>query len=326
MQKTALEVPAETKPGAAGEASPSHSLFRRVGKTIRTYRLGDLLVAAGMLREEDLQTALALQKQNREPLGRILVREGYVSAIQLYRKLAEQWCIKASTAGVAFMLQTFTPSVARADDGGSQQVRLAAAFSPASVKPALPHIHKPKLFGSTEIRANDLSAFTKWTTVMTRFEQQMQTAGTNMQMQAWKAKLQSLKNSSPRDQIAAVNDYVNLVRYVEDSQNYGVSDKWATPVEFFAKGGDCEDFAIAKYASLRALGFSTDQLRIAIVQDKIKNIPHAILIVYTEQGTYVLDNQDKRLRSSAEVTRYKPVFSINATHWWLHRLPSGKQS
>lgn len=326
MQKTVLEAPVETAPAITGENAPSQSLFRRVGKTIRTYRLGDLLLAAGMLREEDLQTALALQKQTREPLGRILVREGYVSAVQLYRKLAEQWCIKASTAGVAFMLQTFTPSVARADDGGNQQVRLAAAFSPASVKPALPHINKPKLFGSTEIRANDLSAFTKWTTVMARFEQQMQTAGTSMQMQAWKTKLQSLKNSSTRDQIAAVNDYINYVSYVEDSRNYGTSDKWATPVEFFAKGGDCEDFAIAKYASLRALGFSTDQLRIAIVQDKIKNIPHAVLIVYTEEGTYVLDNQDKRLRSSAEVTRYKPVFSINATHWWLHRLPSGKAS
>jgi predicted transglutaminase-like cysteine proteinase len=161
---------------------------------------------------------------------------------------------------------------------------------------------------------------------MTRFEQQMQTAQATPQMQAWKAKLQSLKNSSTRDQIAAVNDYINYVSYVEDSQNYGTSDKWATPIEFLAKGGDCEDFAIAKYASLRALGFSTDQLRIAIVQDKIKNIAHAVLIVYTEQGTYVLDNQDKRLRSAAEVTRYKPVFSINATYWWLHRVPSGKAS
>jgi predicted transglutaminase-like cysteine proteinase len=326
MEYKTFGIPAKEQPASGERSLPGKGLFRRVGQSIRTYRLGDLLVAAGMLSADNLAFALSLQKQTREPLGRILVREGFVTPVQLYSKLAEQWCIKASTAGVAFMLQTFTPSVARADDGGSQHVRLAAAFSPASVKPALPQAHKPKLFGSTEIRATDLSAFTKWTAVMTRFEQQMQTAQTTPQMQAWKAKLQSLKNSSTRDQIAAVNDYINLVRYVEDSQNYGISDKWATPIEFLAKGGDCEDFAIAKYASLRALGFSTDQLRIAIVQDKIKNIAHAVLIVYTEQGTYVLDNQDKRLRSAAEVTRYKPVFSINATYWWLHRVPSGKAS
>lgn len=326
MQQTAFEAPAGGQPATAKGAPPAKSLFRLVGNNIRSHRLGDLLVGAGLLDERDLGLALALQKQTREPLGRILVREGFVTPAQLYRKLAEQWCMKASAAGVAFMLQTFTPSVARADDSGNQQVRLAAAFSPASVKPVLPHINKPKLFGSMEIRANDLSAFTKWTSVMKRFEQQMQTAHQSPQIQAWKAKLQSLKDSSTRDQIAAVNDYINYVSYIEDSRNYGVTDKWATPVEFFAKGGDCEDFAIAKYASLRALGFSTDQLRIAIVQDKIKNIPHAVLIVYTEEGTFVLDNQDKRMRSSAEVTRYKPVFSINATNWWLHRVPSGKAS
>jgi len=323
MQHTAFD----RQDGKTAAAQPAATgLFRRVGQSLRTYRLGDLLVASGLLSADNLSFALAVQKQTREPLGRILVREGFVTPAQLYRKLAEQWCMKASAAGVAFMLQTFTPSVARADDGGSQQVRLAAVFSPASVKPALPQVNQPKLFGSTEIRASDLSAFTKWTSVMARFEQQMQTGQSAPQIQAWKAKLQSLKNSSTRDQIAAVNDYINLVSYVEDSRNYGVSDKWATPVEFFAKGGDCEDFAIAKYASLRALGFSTDQLRIAVVEDKIKNISHAVLIVYTEDGAYVLDNQDKRLRSVAEVTRYKPIFSINATHWWLHRVPSGKTS
>jgi len=316
----------EGRTASGGPVTPSKNLFRRVGQSIRTYRLGDLLLDAGMLSADNLTQALALQKETHEPLGRILVRAGFVSPAQLYRKLAEQWCLKASTAGLAFMLQTFTPAAARADDNNSQQVRLAAVFSPTPVKPALPQMHQPKLFGATEIRAADLSAFTKWTSVMKRFEQQMQTAQTAPQIRAWKAKLQSLKNSSPRDQIAAVNDYINDVSYVEDSRNYGTSDKWATPVEFFARGGDCEDFAIAKYASLRALGFSTDQLRIAVVQDKIKNIPHAVLVVYTEQGPYVLDNQDKRLRSSTDVTRYKPIFSINAAAWWLHRMPSGKPS
>lgn len=300
--------------------------IRRVGGSFRTYRLGDLLVGAGLLTEENLQKALALQSQRRQPLGRILVDEGYVSAVQLYRKLAEQWCIKTSAAGVAFMLQTFTPtSSARADDGGTA-VRLAAAFSPAASQPALKKLDRPKLFGSMEIRSNDISSFTKWTTVMARFEQQMKTAGGDMQMQAWKAQLQSLAGSSAREKVAAVNTYINQISYIEDIKNYGKSDHWATPVEFFRKGGDCEDFAIAKYASLRALGFTTEQLRIAIVQDKIKNIAHAILIVYTEEGTFVLDNQDKRLRHAAEVSRYQPVFSINATNWWLHRLPAGANS
>lgn len=301
------------------------SFLRRIGGSFRTHRLGDLLVGAGLLSEAQLHKALSLQSTRKQPLGRILVEEGYISALQLYRKLGEQWCIKTSAAGVAFMLQAFTPSASRADDGGTH-VKLAAAFSPALSQPAQKAIDKPKLFGSSEIRSKDISAFTKWTTTMARFEQQMKSAGGDAQMLAWKSHLQSLTNASARDKVAAVNNYINQISYIEDSKNYSQSDYWATPVEFFRKGGDCEDFAIAKYASLRALGFSTDQLRIAIVQDKIKNIAHAILVVYTEDGTYVLDNQDKRLRHAAEVTRYQPVFSINASHWWLHRLPVGANS
>ena len=60
-----------------------------------------------------------------------------------------------------------------------------------------------------------------------------------------------------------------------------------------------------------------------IVQDKVKNIPHAILLVYTAEGVYVLDNQDKRTLQSEKVTRYQPIFSINSANWWLHRGPAG---
>lgn len=309
-----------------GAQVPRAGFFRRVGGAFRTCRLGDLMLAAGLLTEAQLQSALALQSSRRQPLGRILVEEGYVTAVQLYRKLAEQWCIKTSAAGVAFMLQAFTPSAARADDGAETHVRLAMAFSPAAVQPTLKNIEKPRLFGSSEVRSSDISSFTKWTTVMARFERQVKSSSGDMHMRAWKEKLQTLSGATAREKVAAVNSYINQVKYIEDNKNYGVSDYWATPLEFFSKGGDCEDYAIAKYASLRALGFSTDQLRIAIVQDKIKNIAHAILIVYSEEGTFVLDNQDKRLRHAAEVTRYQPVFSINAASWWLHRLPAGANS
>ena len=44
-------------------------------------------------------------------------------------------------------------------------------------------------------------------------------------------------------------------------------DYWETPVEALWKGaGDCEDYAIAKYFSLRHLGVSSDKLRITYVK------------------------------------------------------------
>lgn len=312
-------------PEASKKPTIRHSFIRAVGQALRcNYRLGDLLVRGGLINEGQLLQALSVQKETREPLGTILVRKGAISSVQLYRKLAEQWCLRVSAAGVALMVETMTPAAAMADDTVSNPVRLAAAFSPAAVKPlAAPAPNA--LFGSTEIKSTNISAFTKWTSVMKRFEDQMKTSAASApRVQMWKNSLNQLKGKSAREQIEGVNNYINSVRYVEDKDNYGKSDQWATPTEFLAKGGDCEDFAIAKFASLRALGFTSDQMRIAIVQDKIKRIAHAILIVYTDDGgTLVLDNQNKQVADASAVTRYKPVFSISSSNWWLHRVPAG---
>lgn len=320
---------------------PRQSFLRGLSHRLHSTRLGDLLVAGGLITPEQLSHALVIQRDTREQLGKILVREGALSAVQLYRKLTEQWCLKASAAGLTMMMQVMSPAQARAEEPSIARVQLAintatsmqeasraATIAPAAapsfasptaaVRPQLKR-NNGGLFGSSEVRSTDISAFTKWTTVMARFEQQMGAQATSPRVQTWKASIKRLQGKSARDQVAGVNDYINSVSYIEDRNNYSKSDYWATPIEFFARGGDCEDFAIAKYASLRALGFKAEQMRIAIVQDKIKNIPHAILIVYTDEGTFVLDNQDKRTRTASDVNRYKPIFSINSASWWLHK-------
>lgn len=292
------------------------SFIRSVGRTVRTNKLGDLLLHSRIITREQLRSALKAQKETGERLGRVLLQQGAISASTLYSKLAQQWVLKVSTAGMALMMQVLTPSAARADDG----VRLASAFTPGIAHSVQQDVF-PSLFGTTEVRSTDIGAFTKWTSVMSRFDQQMKMDDGSKVVQNWKSHLQALKGKTAREQIEGVNAYMNSIHYIEDSENYRKSDYWATPIEFLSHGGDCEDFAIAKYASLRALGFSSDQMRIAIVQDKIKNVPHAILIVYAEGAAYVLDNQDKRVENADNVNRYKPIFSINSNNWWLYKTP-----
>lgn len=53
-------------------------------------RLGDLLLEAGVISKDQLEQALEEQRQNLEPLGRILVRRGLVSELDLLRVLAQQ--------------------------------------------------------------------------------------------------------------------------------------------------------------------------------------------------------------------------------------------
>ena len=306
-------------PAQKPEGSKLHNSFiRSVARQVKSHKLGDLLVGSGLITAYQLDSALQQQRSTGDRLGKVLLEQGSLSAVQLYRKLAEQWCIKASTAGVALMMQVMIPSVAKADENGSA-VRLASAFSTATLRPITPHGLQPGLFGTVEVKTAGVAMFPKWTTVMARFDTQMATQGHSATVQAWKTHLASMKNLTPSEQIDGVNSYINSVRYVEDSVNYKKSDYWATPIEFLTRGGDCEDYAIAKYASLRALGFSADQMRIAIVQDQVKNVPHAILIVYTDGVAHVLDNQDRRVRNADEINRYKPIFSLNSNNWWLHK-------
>jgi hypothetical protein len=92
--------------------------------------------------------------------------------------------------------------------------------------------------------------------------------------------------------------------------------------EFFAKGGDCEDFAIAKYAWLRSLGVAEEELRIAIVYDRIRKMTHAVVILHIKGKAMILDSQIKDIRDSGTSNRYRMLYSINRLGWWLPKLPS----
>ena len=185
----------------------------------------------------------------------------------------------------------------------------------------------PSLFGSQETRFDVLKPFTQWTSVLERFagERPMMEAPckpdpyASCGMQHWKRFLDETKGKPRRTQIEVVNTYFNEVRYVTDPVNWKVPDYWNTPFQFFSKQGDCEDYAIAKYLSLRALDFKVEELRIVVVQDLNLKLGHAVLVVYEGDQALLLDNQIKDVIDATRVRHYKPEYSINEQSWWRHR-------
>jgi len=137
--------------------------------------------------------------------------------------------------------------------------------------------------------------------------------------QRWQALIDEL-NGQPLDrQLAAVNRQMNEARYIVDPINWGVKDYWATLGEFFGKNGDCEDYAIAKYVTLERLGIDPDAMRIVVLQDLNLRAAPAILAVRSGDDTMILDNQIKSVISADKIRHYRPIFSINAKAWWLHK-------
>ena len=186
---------------------------------------------------------------------------------------------------------------------------------------------KTALFGTREVRSSDLAPFTKWTGALERsFDERAlleapcdKTEFNRCHLRQWKDFLGLLQGKSPMVQLAAVNRFMNDKTYIIDPVNWGTKDYWATPLQFFDKEGDCEDYAIAKFMSLRALGFDNEDMRIVVVQDLNLRIPHAILIVFVGNRTLVLDNQFKQVVPQAIIHHYKPIYSLNEENWWLHR-------
>ena len=294
--------------------------FNAVANRLASTRLGDLLVDSGLISQDQLSDALKLQKGSAKKLGQVLIESGVISPITLYRKLAEQWTIKTAAAGLTLMISagSFAPRTASAQTYDSTAVSFSTSTTTTDYK--LDNIAFPAMFGAKEVRSNDISGFKNWTGMLARFQRDLSSANGNMQLAQLRSKLDQYKSYSLKDKVVAVNTLLNARPYVEDTRNYRKTDYWATPVEFMQRGGDCEDYAIAKYASLRALGVPEEQMRIAIVLDKRLGIHHAILIVYdTNRQAYVLDNQERTVKNLANVTRYKPIYSINQKNWWLHK-------
>jgi predicted transglutaminase-like cysteine proteinase len=137
----------------------------------------------------------------------------------------------------------------------------------------------------------------------------------------WTDFLAGLKGLNSRAQMEAVNRWANARPYVEDIANWNLPDYWETPGEFIAHGGDCEDFAIAKYFSLVRLGFPARDLRITIVSDSRAHDFHAVLVANIDGMEWLLDNQIAEMVPLASQPQYTPVYALNEEGWWLQSRP-----
>ena len=74
------------------------------------------------------------------------------------------------------------------------------------------------------------------------------------------------KDANDTVKLNVVNTWVNKVKYDSDMHIYGLSDYWATLYEFVGKDrGDCEDYVIAKYYILKALGVDPHKMKFTYV-------------------------------------------------------------
>lgn len=308
----------------SGSGQKSHKLINRFMrfKTSQT-RIGDLLVARGKIDQNDLNHALLKQQQTGEKLGAILVQENAISRYALFTTLSQQATTRFALLALGICLSFGGGKIgfAQAENTSLQLRPTNIAYNVAPQRQAASPQQRG-LFGKGEVLSTNLSAFKKWTSVLARMSDR---AHSDKALEAMFApyglgSIERLKTISMKERVEHINNVVNKITYRDDSVIYGQSDYWATPKETIARGqADCEDYAIAKYALLKAAGVPEHMMRVSIVKDTRKNIAHALLIVYHNDGSKdVLDNQSPDVRDASSISYYNPLYSINSQAWWRH--------
>ncbi len=127
--------------------------------------------------------------------------------------------------------------------------------------------------------------------------------------------------------LARVNTFFNRrLRFDDDSVVWKEADYWATPLESLARGaGDCEDFAIAKYASLLVAGVPSERLRLIYVRARIGGPQSTLSQAHMVVGYYptpdaeplILDNLVGEIRPASRRPDLFPVFSFTSEGLWV---------
>ena len=182
-------------------------------------------------------------------------------------------------------------------------------------------------FNMDEKRSDNITPFYKWTSMLARFSEQKKIPDSlcgkvqyhPCSILEWKALVESIRDKSFAEQLDIINTWGNDHPYIVDQENWGVEDYWETPYEFMEVSGNCKDYAIAKYYSLKALGVPIERLRIIVLRDlNLGGIIHAVLGVYDGGKLYILDNQSQQVKQALSIYHYQPIFGINESSWWAY--------
>ncbi len=141
-------------------------------------------------------------------------------------------------------------------------------------------------------------------------------------LNSWQTLMQESKMLSEVEKLNEVNTFFNQLNFVSDISHWGVSDFWATPIEFLASGGgDCEDYSIAKYFTLREMGVDDTKLRITYVKAVALNQAHMVLSYFAKPGQepVILDNLIADIKPASSRTDLVPVYNFNGDGLWLSR-------
>ena len=173
------------------------------------------------------------------------------------------------------------------------------------------------LIGFVQVPAKDLTDIDEKTITIIK---KKYGEGALSRLEAWQNLVHTDNSKTEMEKLDKVNKFFNDFPFVDDIEHWGKEDYWATPVEFLAsRGGDCEDFSLAKYFTLKAMGVPEKKLYLTYVKALKLNQAHMVLTYYSKPSAepLVLDNLNKKIQVASKRKDLLPVYTFNGDGLWL---------
>ena len=143
--------------------------------------------------------------------------------------------------------------------------------------------------------------------------------------QAYDNLLRSVKGLPDSNALDPVNRFFNdRIRYASDFETWDRPEYWATPDELMEKGqGDCEDFAIAKFFTLREIGVDEDRLNLVYCRIAPGDRPHVVVgyLASPDDSPLILDSVPERseIVPASERADLNLILGFNQRSLWVFR-------
>ncbi len=136
---------------------------------------------------------------------------------------------------------------------------------------------------------------------------------------SWEQTLLQAQGKDITAQLSDINAFFNAYAFVSDQEHWSQLDYWATPIEFIGtNAGDCEDYSIAKYVSLRAIGIPESKLRLVYVKAIVLDQAHMVLAYYPTPRSIplILDNLNRAVLPADQRSDLRFIYSFNGVGLW----------
>jgi len=141
----------------------------------------------------------------------------------------------------------------------------------------------------------------------------------------WHELMKEKQHTPVLEKLISVNMFFNQLVFVDDSIHWGREDYWSTPLEFLiSNGGDCEDFATAKYFTLLNMQVPEEKMRLIYVKSMTLQKPHMVLGYYfvPSADPLVLDSIIDDILPASRRKDLIPIYSFNGEGLWLAKQQS----